>query len=260
MDYNYHTHTFRCRHADGTPEEYVLRAIAGGIKHMGFSEHFPYAFPDAKESYYRLPCNEVGAYFDELNALKARYQKDIDIKIGFEMEYYADFFDDMLTHAQSYGADYLILGQHFLRPEYFPGERATITKTDDVLTLAKYVDAVVSAIKTNVFTYVAHPDIFNFTGDPSVYREEMRKICIASRDADVPLEINMLGIRTHRNYPNPHLWAVAGEVGAPVTIGCDAHDAENACDKASLVRAMELIDTYHLNYVGKPTLKPLSLS
>ena len=43
---NYHTHTWRCRHADGTEREYVERAIEGGLKILGFSDHSPYPFPD----------------------------------------------------------------------------------------------------------------------------------------------------------------------------------------------------------------------
>ena len=35
---NYHTHTWRCRHADGTEREYVERAIEGGLKILGFSD------------------------------------------------------------------------------------------------------------------------------------------------------------------------------------------------------------------------------
>lgn len=33
---NYHTHTWRCRHADGTEREYVERTIEGGLKILGF--------------------------------------------------------------------------------------------------------------------------------------------------------------------------------------------------------------------------------
>ena len=33
MNYNYHTRTYLCRHASGTPEEYVQRAIENGIKY-----------------------------------------------------------------------------------------------------------------------------------------------------------------------------------------------------------------------------------
>ena len=43
---NYHTHTWRCRYANGTEREYVERAIEGGLKILGFSDHSPYPFPD----------------------------------------------------------------------------------------------------------------------------------------------------------------------------------------------------------------------
>ena len=59
MDYNYHTHTARCGHADGTEEAYILRAMENGITHMGFSEHAPFCFPDGYESYYRVPVAQT---------------------------------------------------------------------------------------------------------------------------------------------------------------------------------------------------------
>ena len=34
---NYHTHTWRCRHADGTEREYVERTIEGGLKILALS-------------------------------------------------------------------------------------------------------------------------------------------------------------------------------------------------------------------------------
>ena len=37
---NYHTHTWRCRHADGTEREYVERAIEGGIRCWGVDANF----------------------------------------------------------------------------------------------------------------------------------------------------------------------------------------------------------------------------
>ena len=36
---NYHTHTSRCRHATGTDEEYIQKAIAEGVKILGFSDN-----------------------------------------------------------------------------------------------------------------------------------------------------------------------------------------------------------------------------
>lgn len=38
---NYHTHTTRCGHAEGTEEEYILTALRCGFKVLGFSDHAP---------------------------------------------------------------------------------------------------------------------------------------------------------------------------------------------------------------------------
>ena len=62
MNYNFHTHTFRCHHASGTPEEYVLRAIDVGIEYMGFSDHFPYRFADG----YKLLAEKLVSVVKEI--------------------------------------------------------------------------------------------------------------------------------------------------------------------------------------------------
>lgn len=36
---NYHTHTYRCMHACGSDEDYVISAIKGGYQVLGFSDH-----------------------------------------------------------------------------------------------------------------------------------------------------------------------------------------------------------------------------
>ena len=194
MIYNYHTHTARCRHAFDTDEEYVLRAIEGGVKYMGFSDHAPFVFHDGHESHYRIPMNEAQDYFNEINRLREKYKDKIDIKIGFELEYYPDYFEDMLKTARELGAEYLILGQHYLGneiPNGVPAKKATNNPDD----LRLYVDNVIAAIKSGVFTYVAHPDIMKFIGDDEIYRAEMTRLCLAAKKYDVPLEINFLGMR-----------------------------------------------------------------
>lgn len=253
MIYNYHTHTWRCGHASGTEEEYIKRAIEYGIKYMGFSDHAPFIFPDGYESGYRVPFAQINCYIDELSQLREKYKDKIDLKIGFEMEYYPLHFDKMLKNVTEAGGEYLILGQHFIGNEH-PGGRYTYSETDNIDTLKEYVSVVVEAMKSGVFTYVAHPDIIRFTGDVSVYREEIRKICSASRTYNVPLEINFLGIRDRRKYPNEEFWKIAGEEKSPVTFGFDAHDVQSAFDGESLVIAKEMVDKHKLNYIGKPKL------
>ena len=255
MDYNYHTHTFRCSHATGTEEEYIKRAIENGIRYMGFSDHAPFRFPDGSEQYYRVPTSLVADYFNTLRRLREKYADRLDLKIGFEMEYYPEYFDSMLDLAQKSGAEYLILGQHHV---YDPPKAIPSTKpTDDPLMLRWFVDTTVEAMKTGVFSYVAHPDVLSFVGDEELYKKEMLRICEASKRLNLPLEINFLGIRDGRFYPHMSFWELVGNVGAPVTFGFDAHDAQAAFDRESLDKAMEIVKRFGLNYIGKPTLKEI---
>ncbi len=253
MNYNYHTHTYRCHHASGTPEEYIKRAIECGITHMGFSDHVPFKFPDGFEAGYRVSEAEAESYVSEIATLREKYRDKIDIKIGFEMEYYPDYFKEMLNNAVKFGGEYLILGQHFLKPENLGGP-SSVEKNESIEDLKKYVSLVTEAIKSGAYTYVAHPDIFNFAGDISDYNEEMKKICIAAKECNVPLEMNFLGIRTCRRYPRDEFWQIVGEIGSPVTFGFDAHDAQNAFDGESLGKAKQLVEKYKLNYIGMPEI------
>lgn len=253
MNYNYHTHTILCSHATGTVEGYIERAIENGIKYMGFSDHIPFVLPDGKESYYRIPEDKGKMYCDEIKAFREKYKSKIELSVGFETEYYEGYFDDMLKNAIEYGGEYLILGQHYVEPEIH-GARHTVDETDNPEHLREYVSSVGEAMREKVFTYVAHPDIVNFTGDEEIYKEEMRKICVLSRELDVPLEINFLGIRGKRNYPKDLFWQIAGEEKCPVTFGFDSHLEKDAYDGESLLVAKEMVRKYNLNYIGKPKL------
>lgn len=253
MIYNYHTHTYRCGHAFGEIEEYIKRAIDCGIKYMGFSDHAPYICENGEEAGYRVQTANVKDYFDEINALREKYKDKIDIKIGFELEYYPKHFNSMFKNMLEYGAEYLILGEHYTKDE-LPDGGHVIKETDDTEALKYYVQCIIDGIKSGVFTYIAHPDMFNFTGDVSLYREEMRKICVASRIFDVPLELNLLGIRDKRNYPNNIFWEIAGEEKSPVTFGFDSHEVIDAYDGESIEIAKSIVDKYNLNYIGKPKL------
>ena len=253
MNYNYHAHTWRCGHATGTEEEYINYAVDHGVKYMGFSDHAPFVFPDGTQSTYRVQQEEAPGYISLLRELREKYKDQLDLKIGFEMEYYPAYFDAMLLNVRELGAEYLILGQHFIYNER-PDGIASGRETDSVEHLREYVDCVVAGIKSGVFTYVAHPDLIRFTGDVAVYREEMRRLCAASREYNVPLEINFLGIREGRHYPRADLWPVVAEEQAPVTFGFDAHDTEFAYDGASLAVAKEMVKQYGLNYIGMPTV------
>ena len=256
MIYNYHTHTERCGHAHGGDEEFINRAIEAGIKYLGFSDHIPMIFPDGYESSYRVPMSEAESYVSDLRKLREKHRNKIEISIGFEMEYYAEHFDKMLNTARNVGAEYLILGQHFLRGEH-PDGIGSGGPTDNPEHLRIYTDEVIEAMKTGVFSYVAHPDLMAFVGDKEIYKREMTRLCLASRKLNIPLEINLGGVRYNKFYPADEFWQIAGEVGAPVTIGYDAHACDDMLNTEQLKVAAELIQRCALNYVGMPVLRKI---
>lgn len=254
MDYNFHTHTCRCGHASGEEADYVRCAIEGGIRHMGFSEHIPFQYADGYQQLgVRVPVEEALAYRDTVLALKEKYADQIDLHLGFETEYFPQYFPQMLENARKWGAEYLILGQHYVLPEH-PKSPYSGKPTTDEAALARYADSLIAAMDTGVFTYIAHPDVYNFVGDDAIYQAQMRRVCAAARKKNIPLEINFYGIRDHRYYPNALFWEVAGEEKCPVTFGFDAHDPQSACDRSSLPAAMALVEKYGLNYIGMPKL------
>ena len=223
---NYHTHTYRCHHAVGTEREYIETAIANGIRILGFSDHSPYVFDCDQYSGFRVTHEDTPGYFETLLRLREEYKNDIQILIGFEAEYYPNLFRRTLAFLREYPLDYLIMGQHFTKNEYDDGAWWCPNATDDPEILKCFVDQTCEGLKTGCFSYMAHPDVLNFTGDDEVYVREMRRLCLCAKECDIPLEINFLGLRERRHYPSKRFFRIAGEVGNTVIYGCDAHSPD----------------------------------
>lgn len=250
---NYHTHTYRCHHASGTDEEYIQKAIAEGVKILGFSDHAPYIYPDGFVSYYKMAPSEAHEYYSSISALREKYSGQIEIYIGYEAEYYPELWDKTLEFWKSADTpEYLILGQHFASAEYISveeGRHHSTLGTDNPALLKSYTDLVTAGIKTRKFSYVAHPDVFTFYGDADVYREEVKRLVKTANEYNTPLEINILGLSTKRHYPNPLFWEAASTLNPRVIIGCDAHDPKNVADPDSVLNALRFADKYKLNVI-----------
>ena len=249
---NFHTHTYRCNHASGTEEEYILRAIEAGVGEMGFSDHGPYPMPNGYCSGFRMRTDTTGEYVATLAALRDKYREKIRIRIGFELEYYPKFFPDLSRHLAGFDFDYIIMGQHFIGNEIDNVGPHCTAGTEDEELLRIYVDQVCEGMRTGAYCYVAHPDVFTFLGDASVYDKHMIRLCETARELDIPLEINGLGIRTNRFYPHEAFWRLAGKVGNKAIFGCDAHDAPSAWDSASYAKAQAMAKTFGLDLVERP--------
>ena len=83
---NYHTHTPRCNHAQGSEQEYVDAALSAGLKILGFSDHTPYFFPGDYYSTFRMRPEELSGYVSTVSGLRDRYAGKLEIHVGVEAE------------------------------------------------------------------------------------------------------------------------------------------------------------------------------
>lgn len=253
---NLHTHTFRCRHADGADEEYILRALEAGYTEIGFSDHIPFVpYEGCRQSAYRVLREDTEDYISSLRTLREKYRDRISIRIGFESEYYPDHFDSMLKLARDAGAEYLILGQHFLDNEVDGGAYSGIP-TEDPAVLDRYCTLLTEGLETGVFTYAAHPDLVNFTGDPAVYDRRIRTMIRRFVELGYPLELNRLGFYEKRCYPSDAFWKIAGEEGARCVIGLDAHSPEVYTDRETVEEIVRYLAKFGLT-PEVPRIRPL---
>ncbi len=251
---SYHNHTPLCRHATGSPREYVEEAIRGGLSILGFSDHTPYFY---EGNYYpsgvKMRPEEMDEYADTILSLKKEYADDIRIHLGLEIEYYPKRFGRLMEFLSQYPMEFFLLGQHNLgneiredgTPDYSPFRR-----TDDEGQLARYVDQCIEGLETGYFVCFAHPDVIHFTGDPALYEKHMRRLAQRSKELDIPLEINLQGLIEGRHYPNMNFWPIVGETGNEVILGPDAHKLGRICDKEAIRMAEEMGRKYHLNIIG----------
>lgn len=230
IDYAYHTHTFRCGHAFGEDEGYVIEGIKNGFSFIGFADHG--IFLTIKEEDGGREHKYFTNYIESILALKQKYAGTAEILLGGEFEYNEKFDWYYKELKEKYGYDYLICGQHCYiennKHEYY------FHNIDDIDAVEHYKNDVVAAIKSKHFAYIAHPDLFfnRISVVTPKIMEICREIVETAIEYDVPLEVNLGGLRfnnlvAEKNgcmpYPNKTFFKIASELGAKVVIGIDAH-------------------------------------
>jgi len=225
MRVDMHNHTIRCNHAQGSVEEYIERAIELGVEIYGFSEHAPMEF-DPK---YRLSFEEMQAYEAEILAAKAKYKEQIDIRLGYEVDYLPKYMDERVLNAK---VDYLIGSVHFLdnwgfdNPEFIK----EYENRDLDAIWQEYFEAIESMAKSGLFDVVGHLDlikVFKFMPKSSI--EMLAHPALeAIKAAGMVVEINPAGLRKPigEQYPSRNLLEMVYNMGIDITFGSDAHSVE----------------------------------
>lgn len=203
--HNFHTHTFRCKHAQGDVADYCETAVALGMETLGFSDHS--ALPDDRWPQARMPYADLRGYTDAIDAARDHYPQLLVLK-GMECEYipkfHAYYAEELLGERQF---DYLVGASHFFTDE--DGKwTGTYGGTRDAKSLADYARYTVEMIATGLFDFIAHPDLFGncYEHWDANTAACSRDIIAAAAEYGVGLEINALGLRkiAHKKANNPY--------------------------------------------------------
>jgi histidinol-phosphatase (PHP family) len=102
-----HNHTSLCRHANGSPREYVKKAVETGIKYFGFSDHAPMKFDER----YRMSFKDMDIYAANVQEVQEEFKGQIEILFAYEVDFLSSFIDSRVMRED---VDYFIGSVHFL--------------------------------------------------------------------------------------------------------------------------------------------------
>ncbi len=260
---NYHSHTYRCRHADDTvmDEDYVKEYIKAGFKEIAFTDHAPQKNVIDTRKRMRMDYSEKEDYLNSVRYLKEKYKDKISIKVGFEIEYLPEHLEELKELKEE--CDLLVLGQHYVYDRknnelkvFNEKVRPDISDAE----LDEYYEYIEQAVKHDLVKIIVHPDMFMCVRDKFGPTEEKlaRKIAKLAEKHNIILEINLMEVFKHMcgkqnkiSYPNREFWRIVSEYNVPVMYGIDAHFIGQ-------IRSREEMIKFTRAYIGKDIISKLN--
>ena len=225
MRVDLHNHTNLCKHASGTMEEYIQKAIKEKIDIFGFSCHNPMEF----DKQYRMDFAELPFYLQQIEELRAKYAPQISIKMALEIDFLPHLLDERIL---SLPLDYRIGAVHFLgnwgfdNPEFI----REYAKRDINACWEQYFETTKQMAMSGKFDIVAHMDllkIFNYRPTKDL-RKTIESTLKAIKKANMAVEINAAGLRKEvkEQYPSREILEMCYWLDIPIVFSSDAHAIE----------------------------------
>lgn len=245
MPIDYHTHNYRCGHAVGQLEEYILSAIDKGMEQIGLSDHMPLLhLKNEEHPDIAMTMEELPRYVEECLSLKEKYKGRIEVRVGLEGDYVEGYEEQIEAIVNGYPWDYVIGSVHFLGTwdvtdfrQVHKWEGRNVTEA-----YAQYYDAIGKAAATGFYDYIGHIDaIKRFGYKPEEDVTELEEAALqAVKKHDLAFELNAAGFYApcKEMYPSLSILERAKAYDIPVTYGSDAHHPEKVGQKAADARTM----------------------
>ena len=232
---NHHSHTFRCKHAQGDAVDYVRHAFQGGASVYGISDHSP--IPDGRYPEVRMAMEELDSYENAVRKAQSEFP-EVKVLLGMECEYFPEFhafYEDELLGQRGY--DYLIGAGHYTPLE--GSWQNSFANMDQPKMLNAYSRHLAEIMESGLFAFIAHPDLFGCSNE--FWNDDLTScshdILSSAQATKTPLEINGYGMRKEpvqtskgprAQYPWPPFWELASEYKIEVVCNSDAHRPQDA--------------------------------
>jgi len=241
---DWHTHNFRCNHATGELNEYIVNAMKKKLGIIGLSDHFPISYSKEDGSLrlkqFAMSVKEVDEYLAEAEKLREHYKQLIDVKIGFEVGYLdgkeGKYFNRILR--LNGRIDYLIGSVHTIKLK----DRFWGLKNGDLAFLvnkyganyiySQYFETVRKMLLSDKFDLdiIGHLDFVKNGKESSrlndLIVEKIRNLVPVIKERGVAVEINTQGLRNgyKKLYPCKRVINVLYDHNIPILLSSDAHN------------------------------------
>lgn len=246
MQSDNHIHTQYCPHgSDYTMEEYVKSAIRKGLKSMTFTEHAPLVIEDTtpkKDS--AMALESVELYLNEGFKLKEKYQKEIEINLGFEVDFIEGKEAETQLFLKKYPhtIPYSILSVHFIKlsdNDYYCidyDKNSFLDKIEEIgfeKLIKQYQQALELALSNPFEEYtpktIGHITLINKFEKAHQFENSMDwdNILTKVKESGYKLDYNFAGVDKpfyRQTYPPENIVNKAIELNIPISFGSDAHD------------------------------------
>lgn len=228
MRVDLHNHTPFCKHASGSPSEFIARAKELGVDVYGFSCHAPMKFDEA----YRMSSDELESYFAQIAEIQERERGKIEVLCGLEVDFIKGKESLLEERVLQANVDYLIGSVHFLDTWGFdnPAFIAEYARRDMVCCWREYLGAIKAMADSGLFQIAGHLDLLKVFGYtmPDCVSEELDSALASIAKAQMSIEINSAGLRKTiaQAYPSKEILSRAFAYKIPITFSSDAHSIE----------------------------------
>lgn len=234
LRHDFHLHTRFSADSRAEPRDYCLQALARGFEAICFTDHADFERADFGFGYF-----SYDRYRQAILACREEFRGRLAVWFGVEIDYHHSWEDEIREFLRDKDFDYILGSVHYLDDHVLVMEERHFKGLDQRRAYEEYFAEVLRLAESGLCHGLGHLDMIKRRGAQiygpyraADYRAVLDPIIDAMLRRNLALEINLSGYRQGLGEPLPgldflDLYAAAG--GRLVTIGSDAHRAEDSC-------------------------------